>query len=264
MTPTRLGAVSYLNARPLVYGLDRRPDLFSLRFDVPSQCAALLHEGRVDVGLIPAVEYLRGEYRIAPGVAVASDGPVLSVAVYTTVPIERVETLALDMSSRTSVALTRVLCARRWGIAPRLTPADPDLRAMLARADAALLIGDPALYVDPAAHDATKIDLGAEWRALTGLPFVYAMWAGRDGALDPCRTAALVAARDAGVGHLAEIAAEATANRPERRAMAEAYLRDNLRYELGDSELAGLGRFHELVVELGLAPGPRPLRFYHA
>ena len=134
----RLGAVSYLNTKPLVYGLDAYPDQFDVRFDVPSKCATLLHEGKVDLGLIPAIEYLRGDYCIVPDVSIASDGDVATVAVFTRKPIAQVRTLALDLSSRTSVALTRVLCAKHWHIAPSFTPAEPDLEAMLARADAAL------------------------------------------------------------------------------------------------------------------------------
>ncbi len=156
MSIVRLGAVSYLNTKPLVHGLDRRSDLFTLRFDVPAQCAALLHEGRIDLGLIPAIEYLRGDYRIVPGVAIGSDGQIASVAMFSKVPVDRIATLALDISSRTSVALTRILCARRWHIAPKLVPAEPDLRSMLARADAALVIGDPALDDRPAARRADQ------------------------------------------------------------------------------------------------------------
>src|SRR3954453_5451435 len=116
--PLRLGAVSYLNTKPLVYGLDAHPDQFDVRFDVPAKCAELLHENKVDLGLIPAIEYLRGDYAIVPNIAIASDGDVATVAVFTRQPMDRVKTLALDLSSRTSVALTRVLCANRWGIAP--------------------------------------------------------------------------------------------------------------------------------------------------
>lgn len=262
MTPVRLGAVSYLNTRPLVHGLAGRPDLFALRFDVPAQCAALLHEHRIDLGLIPAVEYLRGDYRIVPGVAIGSDGPVSSVAIFSRVPVERIATLALDISSRTSVALTRILCDRRWGIAPKLTPAEPDVRAMLARADAALIIGDPALFLDEAALGLQKIDLGAEWRELTGLPFVYAVWTGREGACAPEHVIELTAARDRGVEAIDAIAAaEADGHTGRERVIAD-YLRDNLKYGLGDTELAGLRRFHELAAEQGLVPGLRDLRFF--
>src|SRR4029453_3487102 len=201
-----LGAVSYLNTRTLVHGIENETALFSIRFDLPAQCAALLHEGRVDLGLIPAIEYLRGDYRIVPGVAIGSDGPVGPVAVFSRVPIADVKTLALDTSSRTSVALTRILCTRRWQIAPKFVPFDPDLGTMLARADAALVIGDPALAIDERAEGLIKTDLGSEWLAMTGLPFVYAMWSGRDGVAQAAHVEGLNAARDRGVAAAAAIA----------------------------------------------------------
>ena len=262
MKPLRLGAVSYLNTKPLVYGLDAIPDQFDVRFDVPAKCAELLHEGRVDLGLIPAIEYLRGHYVIVPNISIASDGPVATVAVFTRKPIGDIQTLALDLSSRTSVALTRVLCAKHWKIAPKFTPAEPDLEAMLQRADAALVIGDPAFEIDPAKHQVTKIDLGAEWKALTGLPFVYAMWVGRPGAATAEQCRQLKQARDHGVAHLAQIARQVGGGNTTLERKVLSYLRDNLKYGLGSAEQAGLRRFHELAAETGAVPGLEPLRFY--
>ncbi|MGE0040202.1 MAG: menaquinone biosynthetic enzyme MqnA/MqnD family protein [Vicinamibacterales bacterium] len=261
MSPIRLGAVSYLNTKPLVYGLEARADLFDIRFDVPAQCARLLHDGLVDLGLIPAIEYQRDDYAIVPGVAIGSRGPIASVALFTRVPIERVRTLALDISSRTSVALTRILCAKLWDIAPTFTPAEPKVDAMLAAADAALIIGDNALWLDPAAHDAAKVDLGEAWHALTGLPFVYAVWAGRTGAVTPAHVDALNEARDRGLA-AAEAIGAAEGGDAGRARQVVAYLRDNLRYGLGEAEVEGLSRFHHLAAEIGLVPALRPLRFY--
>jgi chorismate dehydratase len=262
MKPVRLGAVSYLNTKPLVYGLEQRPDLFNVRFDVPARCAALLHEGRTDLGLIPAIEYLRGEYRIVPGIAIGSDGPVASVAIFSRVPVERIATLAMDISSRTSVALTRILCARHWQIGPKLTPSEPDVRAMLACADAALIIGDPALTIDAEDLGLIKIDLGSAWKAMTGLPFVYAMWTGRDGACGSTHVAELNAARRRGEANLAQIAADEAGGNQALEQRLFRYLSDNLRYGLDRAELAGLRRFHELAAEQGLVPGLRDLRFF--
>jgi chorismate dehydratase len=262
MTPVRLGAVSYLNTKPLVHGLEQRTDLFTTRYDVPAQCAALLHEGRIDLGLIPAIEYLRGDYRIVPGVAIGSNGPVASVAIFSRVPVDRIETLAIDISSRTSVALTRILCAQHWAISPKLTPAEPDLRAMLARADAALIIGDPALHIDATALGLLKIDLGAEWTALTGLPFVYAMWSGREDACAAEHVAELNAARDRGVSDVSGIARAYADGDGTRESRATRYLSDNLKYGLGEAEIAGLRRFHDLAAKQGLVPGLRELRFF--
>lgn len=261
MTRARVGAVSYLNTRPLVYGMQQQPDLFDLRFDVPSVCATLLHEGTVDLGLVPAIEYLRDDYAVVPDVSIAADGRVESVAVFTRVPIERVRTLALDTSSRTSVALTRILCERYWGIAPTFTPADPDIDRMLATADAALVIGDPALEIDADAAGAQKIDLGEAWLAFTGLPFVFAMWTGRAGAISREHVAAVQASRDAGVAALDVIARAVSDGDADREARSLAYLRDTLDFGLGERERAGLARFHHLAVDLGLAPAHRPLRF---
>lgn len=264
MTPLRLGAVSYLNTKPLVYGLDAYPDQFEVRFDVPAKCAELLHAGKVDLGLIPAIEYLRGDYAIVPDIAIASDGPVATVAVFTRKPIGAVTSLALDLSSRTSVALTRILCAKHWRIAPAFTPAEPDLEAMLAKADAALVIGDPAFEIDPAASKVTKLDLGSEWKAMTGLPFVYAMWVGRPGAASPGQCRALQQARDRGLANLAAIAKGVGQGDSGLEQRALSYLRDNLKYDLGEPARAGLRKFHELAAEINVVPELKPLRFYES
>jgi len=148
----RIGAVEYLNARPLVFGLERDPR-FVVRFDLPARCADLLHAGDIDLGLIPSIEFLRSPagpsaYRIVPDLAVASRGPVASVAIYATRNMRDVRSIALDTSSRTSVALTTVVCRRVFGISPRFEHRDPQLTSMLADCDAALIIGDVALFTD--------------------------------------------------------------------------------------------------------------------
>jgi chorismate dehydratase len=260
MNRVRLGAVDYLNARPLVYGLQDSPR-FDLQFDPPSKCAELLHAGQIDVGMIPAIEYCRGpEYRIVPGMAIASDGPVASVALFSNKPLADVTTVAADTSSRTSNALVRILCAERFHIAPAFTPRPPDPDAMLREFDAALIIGDPALYLDPAAAGVLKVDLGAEWTTMTGLPFVWAFWAGRPGVLTADDVAALAEARDAGAAAADAIADDYCG--PARAEQGRAYLRDNIRYGLGEREEAGLRRYYELAAKHGLIEGPRETRFY--
>jgi chorismate dehydratase len=276
----RLGAVGYLNARPLVYRLDLVPR-FDVRYDVPSECARLLHEGAIDVGLIPSIEYLRGgPYRIVPDLSIASRGPVASVAVYTTKPMADVRSIALDTSSRTSVALVGVLCARLFKIQPALQPRGPDLDDMLARCDAALIIGDNALLLDderfgigsPKSTEESairnpqsaieKIDLGEAWTTMTGLPFVYAFWAGRPDALNPADVEALQQARDAGVNQPAAIARQYFPDVPEHQAVGARYLRDNIKYYLGDEERAGLEAFYRYAAEAGLVPSAGTLRFF--
>jgi chorismate dehydratase len=266
MTPVRLGAVGYLNARPLVFGLNRVPR-FDLRFDLPSECARLLHAGDIDLGLIPSIEYLRGDsYRIVPDLAIASRGPVASVALFTTRPISDVTSIVMDTSSRTSVALVRVLCARLFKIEPVITSHAPDLPAMLERGDAALIIGDNALIWEPSEDQRTiqKIDLGEAWTTMTGLPFVWAFWAGRAGVVNSGDIGALQAARDAGVQQSDTIAREYFGAERRYHDLGARYLRDNIKYYLGGDERAGLELFYRYAAESGLVPAADALRFYAA
>jgi chorismate dehydratase len=258
----RLGAVSYLNARPLVDGLERRTDLFDLRFDVPSQCATLLHGGETDLGMIPSIEYLRGPepYRIVPDLGILSDGDVASVALYCRVPLADVRRIGLDTSSRTSAGLTRILCREAWGIDPEFESVPPGVAAAVEGCDAALLIGDPALFLDHERAGLTKIDLGAEWTRLTGLPFVWAFWAGRRGAIDAAGVAALQEARDAGVASSDAIADEYCG--AGRSALCRRYLSDNIKYRLGDRETQGLRRYYELATVHGVVEARRHVEFY--
>ncbi|CAN5607255.1 menaquinone biosynthesis protein [soil metagenome] len=261
MSAIRLGAVDYLNARPLVYGIELRTDLFTLRFDTPSKCAALLHEGSIDVGMIPSIEFLRGpSYRIVPGMAIASDGAVESVALFSTRPLEQVRSIAADTSSRTSVGLLQILCAERFGMEPVLHPMAPDPAAMLTACDAALIIGDPALFLDHQAGGLGKTDLGVEWTALTGLPFVWAFWAGRPGVVPATAVEALREARDHGVAASDELAAAYCG--AERAARGKAYLRQNMRYQLGEREEAGLRKYYELAARHGVVSATRAPIYY--
>src|SRR5215471_6688801 len=263
MSRIRLGAVGYLNARPLVFGLETSPQ-FDLRFDVPSKCAELLHEGAIDVGLIPSIEYnhpiTRTEYAIVPDLAIASNGPVASVAIYSRRPMDEVRSIALDTSSRTSIALVRVLCKREFNIAPRLEHRGPDLGEMLATSDAALIIGDNALVRD-GGEGVEKTDLGDVWKRMTGLPFVYAFWAGRHGSLTTHDVDVLQRARDRSLRHTEDIAREYFASTPDRQDMGARYLRDNIKYSLGAQERAGLELFYQYAVEAGAITRAEPLRF---
>ena len=261
----RLGSVNYLNCRPLVHGLggDDDPD-FTLRFDPPSLCAALLDAGEIDLGLIPTIAYGdRPGDCVVPGVAIASDGPVASVALFTRTPVSRIRSIALDTSSRTSVALTRILCARRFGISPVFAPHAPDLATMLGEHDAALLIGDPALLGDyraMSAGDVEKIDLGQVWTEMTGLPFVWAFWAGRADAMSPAAVRRLQDTKDAGVRISDALADAYVAGTPQYRDLARHYLRENIRFDLTDRMLDGLRTYYREAASLDLiasAPEPR-------
>ena len=261
MKPVRLGAVDYLNARPLVYGLELRHG-FALQFDPPSKCAALLHEGSIDVGMIPSIEYLRrANYCAVPDMAIVSEGPVASVAMFTTRPIQDIRTIAADTSSRTSSVLLKVLCRERFGIDPEFIPMAPRPIDMLRRCDAALIIGDAALFFDHAAAGVEKVDLGEHWTAMSSLPFVWAFWAGRPTALTNDHLEQLNQARDAGVAASDAIAvAYCGAGRQE---IGKRYLRENIRYDWGPRELEGLRAYYELALRNGLVQRAGTPVFYH-
>ena len=265
MTAIRLSAVEYLNARPLVHGLEKHPDLFTLEFDVPAKCAARLHEGAADLGLIPSIEYLRRpDYHAVPDVAVISSGPVASVALFSKRPATAIRSIAVDSSSRTAVALLRILCAQWFEISPTFVRMNPDVPSMLKRCDAALLIGDRALFAEHEAVGLEKVDLGEEWTAMTSLPFVWAFWVGRPGCVESDHLEALRAARSGGIGALDEIADQFAASdgNEDSAEIARAYLHENVGYALDDKGLAGLKRFYEMAADLGVVTTARELRFY--
>ena len=253
----RLGVVSYLNAAPTVHGLagDAR---FEIVRDVPARIAERLHAGEIDLGLIPSIEYAAGDYAIVPGVAIASRGPVRSVVLLHHGRLSDVRRVALDAGSRTSVALLRVLLRERRGPEPEYVTMPPDVTAMLHSADAALVIGDPALYYD---GPASRLDLGEEWAARTGRPFVYAFWAGRPGAAGEADVERLQAAAAAGQAAVTQIAASYNGH-PERAALNESYLRRHIVYDLGAAELAGLGEFYARAHACGLIERVPELRFH--
>jgi len=263
MSAIRVSAVEYLNARPLVHGLGARSDLFELQYDVPARCAAQLHEKSVDLGLIPSIEYLQfSDYSIVPDLAVASEGEVASVALFTTRPATSLRSIAVDSSSRTAAALVRVLCTEWWDIDPKLVKLRPELDVMLKRCDAALVIGDQALHLDYESQGLDKVDLGDEWTAMTSLPFVWAVWAGRGGAIGPEHVAALQQARDAGVATVNEIVAAHGPEDEEAQEVGRTYLRENVSFSLDERALAGLRKFYDYAYDLRLVQTPPRIRFF--
>jgi chorismate dehydratase len=263
MSHVRIGAVGYLNARPLTWALDTHPDRWRVRYDVPSVCASLLHQGDVDLGLIPSIEYLsREDYRFVPGVGIGSRGRVASVALYTRKDSGEIRSIALDTSSRTSVTLIQVLCRHHFRISPAFVPHGPDLAAMTSVCDAGLLIGDPAFDADHESLGLQKIDLGEVWSQMTDLPFIYAAWTGRPTAVDDRVVQSLQQAQAEGVAAREAIAAEYGAGNAARTARAAIYLRDNVKYGLGAEEAAGLQLFLDYAADMGLAPRRRKLEFF--
>jgi chorismate dehydratase len=254
----RLGAVSYLNAQPLVFGLEGDPGV-RLERDLPARVARRLYAGDVDLGMIPSISYALGDYAIVPGVAIASRGDVRSVLLFHTRPLEDVRRVALDTSSRTSVALVKLLLRERLGGDPQYVLMGPSLVDMLAVADAALLIGDPAL---DDRSGIPRLDLGEEWTRLTGLPFVYAFWAGPPEAARPEDVRRLQRALASGLDAASAIAAAHARGVPGRAELYESYLRTNIVYRLGDAEQAGLREFYRRAHALSLIPAVPELRFH--
>jgi chorismate dehydratase len=246
----RLGAVSYLNAEPLVYGLDDQPR-FELERDVPSRVAERLHRGETDLGMIPSIEYAFGDYAIVPGIAIGSRGAVRSVNLYHRGEVEDVRRVAVDTSSRASVALLKVLLRERLGRDPEYMALPPDPERMRMAADAFLMIGDPALYLK---SEMPRIDLGQEWFRVTGLPFVYAFWAGPRGPVSAGDVGRLQAALSAGLAAVDEIAARYHRQGRGQAAENASYLRANVSYRLGDDEVAGLREFYRRAHAQGLIP----------
>lgn len=245
----RIGAVSYLNTKPLVYSLAELAPRAKIVYDLPSRLADDLAAGKLDVALIPSVEYFQNpDYAIVSDACIGCRGPVLSVKLLSRVPMDKIRTLALDEGSRTSVALVRILLKERYGLSPRLLPFPLGAAAEKVDADAILMIGDRAMH--PPAGFTHEWDLGDEWCRWAELPFVFAMWVARKEMLPDLGEieVALSRARDEGVAHLEEIAERESKTVGLTYEQCLSYLRDNLYFFLGPRERRGLELFRELAM----------------
>jgi chorismate dehydratase len=277
----RISIVQYLNTAPLVWGFTKGPlqGKYELSFTVPSQCAEDLRLGKADVAIIPAIEYQRiADLVIMPNMAIASKKRVRSLLIVSRKPIEQVQSVALDRSSRSTQALTRILCAEKWKITPQFSEGAPDLREMLHQSDAALVIGDPALRISleierdsrPAADGPIVCpaatlgiagsellyihDVVGEWRSLTGLPAVLAVWAAKRNVCRPEVVADFLASRDYGLSRIGEISFQASGELELPAAALESYLRHNIDFSLDEENCRGLGRYYQLAATHGLIP----------
>jgi chorismate dehydratase len=294
MGKLRISIVEFLNTAPLVWGFTDGPQAgkYDLMFAVPSQCAEDLRAGRADVGIIPSIEYQRMEDVVAlPGMAIASKQEVRSLLVVSKVPIEMAKSFALDTNSRSSVGLARILSRRHWNIDPEFIDMPPDPDKMLARADAALVIGDPALRlrlkVDalqakvPQGEDCGccggedeqpikgietlfVYDIAQQWREMTGLPSVLAIWVARRGVVTPEMVADFQASREYGLARIGEIAEGAALKLELPPRELERYLTENINFSLDEENLAGLRRYYEECASAGLIPRARELEFVSA
>jgi len=288
VTKLQISIVQYLNTAPLVWGFTNGPlrGKYDLSFTVPSQCAEQLRTGGADVAIIPAIEYQRIEdLVILPDMAIASKKHVRSLLIIAKKPIEQVKSFALDRSSRSTQTLTRILCAEKWKIAPDFFEAPPDLDAMLQQTDAALLIGDPALRIAvgiekdswPGAQGQTVCqaatlgisnsellyvyDVVGEWRSLTGLPAVLAIWAARRDIATPEVIADFLASRDFGLSRIPEISFDAARELELPERTLDSYLRQNIDFSLDEENRRGLESYFDHAEKLGLIPQARPLEW---
>jgi len=218
-------------------------DAFDLTFRVPAECANRVSSGAADIGIIPSVELNANEYARVRGLGIASHGPVRSILLVSSKPPAEIRTLAADQSSRTSVALTRIILSRRYGAEPRLIPQPPDLNSMLEMADAALIIGDPALHLEPHTLPYHVLDLGSEWTEMTRLPMVFAIWAGRRDAITREVEEIFQASYRFGRDNLAEIIRLESVQRGIDAELARQYLSRHIVFELGQAEYDGLELF---------------------
>lgn len=273
MTKLRVGIVDFLNSRPLAWGFlsGDQGDLFTPSFHPPATIARMLAEGGLDIGLVPSIEVERiPGLRVLGDLCVAASHEVRSVLLVSRVdPVaepERIRRVALDRNSRTSAALLRILLRERWGADPEYVEASPDVDRMLETADAALVIGDPALrfHASPDRTHLHTVDLAAEWQALTGLPFVFAVWAVREAAWRPDLASHFESSLRLGLASIDSIVREAAAELALDPATLQTYLTENLSYRLQEPQRRGLEEFwrrarvHGLLTEVkpaGLARG---------
>lgn len=243
--PPRVCAVSFLNTTPLVWGMlhGAQRELFELEFRIPAECADRVAAGDADIGILPSFELTRLDVAVIPGCGIACHGPVRSILLVSSCPAAEIRRLAADASSRTSVQLARVILQRKYGAAPQVVAQPPDLPAMLRAADAALIIGDPALRLDPESLPFHVYDLGQEWVEMTGLPMVFAVWAGRGGATGPGVTEAFRDSCRFGLERLEDIVAAESAARGFSPALVRDYLTTHIVHELGPREYEGMELF---------------------
>lgn len=255
----KIGAVRYLNSKPLIECL---PDVFpdaEIVLDVPSRLADGLSAGHFDVALVPSIETLRlADSRVVSDACVACNGPVRSVKLYGRVPPEKIEVLALDEGSRTSAALARILLKERFGVVPRLTPLPIGAAVERFSGDAAVVIGDRAM-TPLTAEFSFEWDLGSEWGEWTGLPFVFAMWTAGPNVDARGLRERFADARDRGIQHCGMIARREAEKLPISEQDCLSYLTQNLEFRLGGKQREGLQEFGRLAIEHGLAP--REARF---
>ncbi|MGA7381174.1 MAG: menaquinone biosynthesis protein [Terriglobales bacterium] len=268
----RISAISYLNTAPLMWDFEHgvAGSAFEISYTLPAQCAASLRDGSADIGIIPAAAYCSiPDLAIIPGVAIASRRAVRSILLVSKVRVDKIRTVALDTSSMTSVALTKVLFAKWWGGERIFSAMSPDIGQMLEQHDAGLVIGDPALQIDRSRY--VTYDLAEEWIRFTGKPFVFAFWAVRQAALrDAANDVDLAAlfqqSRDHGLEpeNVDQVAREWAPRLGLSEEMVRDYLTHSIHYSLDAECLAGLRLFYQYAQECAALPRAARLQFLEA
>ena len=260
----RIGCVSFLNAKPLIDGLP--PEDASVTLDVPSRLLEGLESGGVDVALCPVIDYYRSQVDLAivPAGGISCEGPTLTVRLYSRVAPEQIDQVHVDRDSHTSVVLLQVLLARRWGRRPRIVTFDagPDTRPQAAGSEcqAMLLIGDKVVTSPPPpAWRSHQVDLGEMWRDMTGLPFVFAAWMCRRGAVLGRLPQALQTVRQRNTQQIGELSSRQAPLHGWPTDLAERYLGQLLQYELTDRHLEAIECFAQMAAQIGLLAHPEPL-----
>ena len=270
----RVGAVSFLNTKPLIYPLLNKEieTNITLSVDVPSRVAVLLSKGELDVGLIPIIEYFRANpsdtpYCILPNISITSHSNVRSIQLFSRVPVQDIRRIALDTNSRSSVALLKILLAEKYKISPVFVPCAPTVTpntALENRQDppfeAVLLIGDAALrHLGSTEY---SIDLGEAWYKFTGLPFVYACWVARQEVDLGDLPQVLLESKERGTAQIPEIARIEAKKLGLPETLCRTYLQDNIKYNLDEDAIRGMERFYKYAIKNRLAPPCRSLSFY--
>ena len=262
MSKPKVSVIQYLNSVPLAWGMlhGQQQGKHELAFTTPAKCADAVRQRKADIGIIPSIEYQRLDHmQVLSGISIASKSEVKSVLLLSKVPIEKIQSVAVDNSSRTSAALLRILMRKFYSRWVNVTPAAPRPEEMLKRADAALVIGDPALTYDGQVPEI--YDLAAEWNKFTGLPFVFALWVGHEEANLAKLRKDFEDSRDFGLAHVDDIAAEYAPKLKMQPAGVKVYLTENIDYSLDEENRKGLRLFYKLAREAGIIPVEKDLFF---
>ncbi|GAX60500.1 periplasmic solute-binding protein [Candidatus Scalindua japonica] len=263
MDKLKIGVVPYMNAKPFIYGFLKKADQIDIVYGVPSVLPEMLVNDELDLISMPSVGYFRSTgYEIIPGSAIASNGLVESVKLFIKVPsIEKIRTVALDRDSMTSCVLTKVILGKKYSLKPEYIVLEDKQKIYNEYADAFLVIGDDAMNVREEGF--IVLDLGQEWKELTGLPFVYAVWVAKSGSGLQGLSKLIIDAKECGIKSLDEIADVEAARLGMKKERCLWYLKESIKYNLDEQEIRGLKSFYNYALEMGEVKDGVKIEFYN-